>query len=255
MSLKRVFSWLMSVLGFFIILSGLGMITTSFFVNALNIDDLKMIYDSNFDNYLTNNIEKIKAEQNIPNITPDQLPLLREGCKTAADNLFCNEDFLSGKITADEVIKQTIKSQMSFEKTGLQQAIAPIEQMKQKVSMVYGIVLFIIGVLFVFISKSFNTIQSIKSIAYESAFGSVISAVSFKAMPYLMQKLISVKIAGMAAAESELVSLVSNTMIEWMRAALDNAFIICLILTGVFAVIYVIVLIIHKKSSEESLAI
>lgn len=247
--MNKIITSITSFFGFFILLFGLSMFISYFFVSDLNTANLQTVYDKNIDTYITNNLNTLKTELKVPEIKPSDLPAIRSNCDASKDSPFCNEDFLSGKITVDEVVKQMLKSQLSFENAGFDKAIAPIEQMKNSVSVGYGIGLFILGILLIFISKSFNVVLSLKAISFESAIGAIISAASFKAMPYLLQGLTSAKTSGLSGAQADLSNLLSSTMTEWMQVASDKAFFVCLIITGISAIFYIITSVIQKKQT------
>ncbi len=256
MFLKTLFSWLLSTIGFFILLAGVGLFIFSFFVNALNEDDFNRLADEKIDSMIDNNLAKLKSEQGIVEIKEEQKPQLIEFCKTqSANNPLCDPDFLSGKITQDDALKRNIKSQIDIKNSeGTRSMIEMINQAKQINPFVYGIILFVFGSLIILVGKSFSITQTLIAVGYEGAFASVIAAVNFKILPSILEKISSVKIIG-TSAEAEMSKIMPDIFLEWFKPALDNAFMASLILTGIFAVVYVIALLIKKSSENELVSV
>lgn len=249
--LKSLFSWLMGIIGFFVLLSGVYLFTSSFIVQAMDTEELYNIADGKIDILIDENLDKIKEEQNIPDLTSEQIADLKERCRENPNEGFCgDDDFLSGRITQDEAMKKAIKAQMDIR--------GQIESTKAKLPGIlntsvryatpfYGVLVFTLGVLLVFISKFFDVMASLGTVFYETAFASFISAVNFRIVPYMIEKLASASMVGGGGIDPTKIFV--EILLSWIGPAINKAFWISLVMGIVFVVFYIILFIYQKKSS------
>lgn len=252
--LKSIFSWLMTTLGFFVLLTGVFLFTMSFVVSAMDSEELYTIADAKIDKLIEDNLESIKKEQNIPDLTQEQIKVLEAQCVENPESDFCDERLFSGELTQDELMKEYLKEQMDIKgqiestKNAMPDFVGSFTKFATPL---YGLLIFALGVLIIFIGKSFNVISSLGTIFYESAFAFAIAAINFKIMPSFIEKMVSANVMGAGSAETQFTTLIPEILLAWLGAALNKAFIVSLTLTIVFVVAYIILLIVKKKTSSQ----
>ena len=241
--------WLWSVLAFFFTTIFITAITTNAFISSI---------DSGYENakYEASRQVSVLAAQSIPGIyaqNPDlkksieainELPAdvrkqsLEEQCKDKSDQPFCDQDFISGKSSFDDVLKKKTKEQTE------PVFIQALDNVRNQLAVfskfplvLISIISAILGIVFYMLAQ--GTLKGFQIFSGNIAWLSFLSAISFKFMPGVLEKAVSAMQQNVPVG-SEGVSLVMKSILfSWLTPAIDDAFMFSIYLTIISFVIWI----------------
>lgn len=237
-------------------------LTTSIFISAINSDfeaakaslkekslkfaeeNSELIY-SGMDNSTREQLNSL--EKSSPQ---ERKKMLSEQCinKDIKTSPFCDPRFIEGTLTLDKVMKENLASQI--EESQLQ----AFSMMNEKLSSYSKYPLALIAVIAAVISIALysaakGALPGMQAFAGNTAWLSFLSALSFKFMPDLMNKLLGIAQKN-AAEQAVLVSFAKDAMLAWLGPAFSQAFILTMIIAAVSFLAWFVLRIAGKKSAQ-----
>lgn len=245
--------WLLSLIAFILLAVSISSFTTNVFLeesfltfekakqNALSSNDV--IVDKTVSDFYSNMDAKQKANiDQISSMTKDEktatlIPLCSQ--KEMSGEIFCDDRFIRGEISFDDVIKEKINDQVdNVTIISMDTFKAGLEKYQQTnlilITLAAGILSLIIYVLA-------NGAKGFQKFAGNTCWLSILSAVSFKAMPFIMDGILKVTLAGKDATSQQVASLLMQTIKDWLIPAMDKAFWISILIAVIAFIIWAIV--------------
>lgn len=190
--------------------------------------------------------DQVAAINVIKSLTVEQRKaMLMDQCKDpqVKTNPYCDSRFLEGKMELDDILKENIKTQ--FEAAMLQ----ALDEVKTQLGfftkyplILISIVAAVLSIIFYMITH--NLIKGTQMFAGNISWLSFLSAVSFKFMPNVLQKLISQQ-AVPAGAEG-ITEVMKKIVLSWMNPAINQAFMFSVYLTIISFVIWISIKLLRK---------
>ena len=163
---------------------------------------------------------------------------LEEQCKDKSDQPFCDQDFISGKSSFDDVLKKKTKEQTE------PVFIQALDNVRNQLAVfskfplvLISIISAILGIVFYMLAQ--GTLKGFQIFSGNIAWLSFLSAISFKFMPGVLEKAVSAMQQNVPVG-SEGVSLVMKSILfSWLTPAIDDAFMFSIYLTIISFVIWI----------------
>ncbi|MBN2421199.1 hypothetical protein JXB27_02875 [Candidatus Woesearchaeota archaeon] len=245
--------WLLSLTAFILLAVSISSITTNIFLeesfstfekakqNALTSNDV--IVDKTVSDFYSGMNPDQKANiDKLSSMTKEEksasLPILCSQEETSGE-IFCDSRFIRGEMLLDDVIKEKINEQvdnvtvvsMDVFKSGLEKY--------QKNNLV--LIAIATGILSLMIYLFASGARGIQKFSGNACWLSLLSALSFKAMPFVMDGILKVTLAGKDATSQKVASLLMQTIKDWLIPAMDKAFFISLIIAVISFIVWAIV--------------
>ena len=235
MFLKKLIKWLSRTFGNFLLTLGITLFILSFFASSAlnNLDSLK--------NTLVN---ELTTDDVLSEISGIDIKQARELCKTNP----ALEECKRLNDIKNEFANNTEVNNLLNKAGGYSKYLLPLR--------ILSFVLFILGFLFIFLGSEFSLFLAGKKVALSAAITSLFAVIYYKLLPNLFESVFnSAQIQEkLKEFSSVIVEKVKNIVINWITLQLNSAFKIALILTVVFALIFIALKIYEKKKGKEKIS-
>lgn len=252
-----MFKWLLSMLAFIFLAAFITSLTMNVFISSIDtdFDDTKASLKENSVKFaeqnqdiLEMNESSAKQIQEIEALTPAQRKqALEKQCvgKNTTQYAFCDERFISGEMSFDEIIKENMAKQIE---TAQLQAFT---MMNEKFSLYRKYPLILISIIaailsLIFYSLSKGIFPGLQAFAGNISWLSFLSALSFKFMPKLINKLLGVAQKDIGIQSQALFDFTRETMLSWFGPAMNHAFIVTISVAIITFLIWTILKILKK---------
>jgi len=241
--------WLWSFLAFVFIAIFITAITTNVFISSINsgYENAKLEAGKQADIFAVSSVPTIyaqnpelKASIDAINLLPAELraQTLNEQCKDKSEQPFCDEDFISGKLTFDEILKKQTKAQLqplliqALDEVKLQLAI-----FNKFPLVLISIISAVLGIIFYMLAQ--GMFKGLQFFSGNVSWLSFLSAVSFKFMPYVLNKAISKMQQDIPAGAEGISEAMKNILLSWLTPAVNDAFMFSIYLTIISFIIWI----------------
>lgn len=250
--------WLFSTLGFiFLVIFLTGLTSNVFLSKAIDsFDQVETSFQENTDFIVDQSIEEFYANlepeqkqsfEEIEKLTPAQREIvLSPQCQGEDEGPFCDQRFISGTLTFDEILRDSAKTQVQE-----QQDVA-LGQVKDKLLgytkyplILISIIAGILSLLFYVVGNGWLGTQTFLG---NAAWLSLLSVISYKVFPSLFKKLIS--FTQPAGANPEALAAMQNILVEWLSPVLNSAFFLSLWLTIISFILWLAIKLFRKYTIE-----
>lgn len=158
---------------------------------------------------------------------------------------FCDSRFLEGKMELDDIIKENIKTQ--FETAMLQ----ALEEVKTQLGLFTKYPLILISIIsavlsIVFYMIAHDLMKGIQMFSGNASWLSFLSAISFKFMPNILQKLVSQAQQNVPAGAEQISATMQNILFSWLNPAINNAFMFSVYVTVISFMIWLAIKLLRK---------
>ncbi len=191
------------------------------------------------DIYSHMNQTQLQQIQQINSLTLDQRKLLIPGCQAnnETNQPFCDSRFIAGTMTFDDIMKEGLSQQFS---NATNSSIDAVESQITKYNS-YNLVLIavvscMLGLILYVAAKGTTGLQMF--------FGNLswlflLSALSFKTMPALINKLVSSANLGNDPTTQKIGSVLIGVVVDWMKPAMNHVAMVSIILAIICLVVWV----------------
>ncbi len=232
--------WIISLLAFVLLAISVSSFTTNVFIS-----DLFSTFDSAKENALQQNDaivnESVSLFYSSMNASQreqlDQIAnmdvgmkqiVLVQACVNAKDQPFCNSDFINGRITFDAALRDNINVQIDNATSSAMDLFKEKFEKYQKTNFILiGIITGILSLMIYFIVKGK---LGVKIFFGNASWLGLLSAISFKIMPGLMNGVVTAVQTGKTIEEQKVMEVMSNIVISWINSSMHRAFIVSMII-------------------------
>ncbi len=182
--------------------------------------------------------QKSQFEQIKAFTTEQRQQVLSGQCKTTElkDAPFCNPQFIAGQITFDDAVKESYKKQFeAAQNLALEQMRAQLSSYAQYPLLLIAIVSGIVSLVLYVIRNGIAS--GVQVFAGSVSWLSFLSAVSFKLMPALIDKLLS-RVSAVGEVNKLAVSLTKEVVFSWLNPAMQSGFMVSILMAGIGFVIW-----------------
>ncbi|MEK6887188.1 MAG: hypothetical protein AABW88_05140 [Nanoarchaeota archaeon] len=250
--------WLWSFLAFIFAAMFVTAITTNAFISSINsgYENAKYEVSKQVDIFSAQNIPTIyaqnpelKASIDALNALPPDVKkqTLEEQCKDKSEQPFCDEGFISGELTFDEVLKKKTKEQ--FEPSFLQ----ALDEVKNQMAVFNKFPLTIISVIsailgVIFYMTAHGMFKGFQVFSGNVSWLSFLSAASFKFMPNVLNKVIANMQQNVPAGSESISALMTDILFSWLTPAINNAFMFSIYLAALSFILWIGIKLFRKYS-------
>ncbi len=221
-------SWLSRAFGNSLLTLGITLFILSFFASsALN----------NLDNLKTSLVNELTTDEVLSQISGIDIKQTRELCKVNPALEECKRlNDIKNEFANNPEINNLLNKAKSYSKY-----LLPLR--------ILSLVLFLLGFLFIFLGSEFSLFLAGKKASLSAAISSLFAVIYYKLLPNLFEGVfnsaqIQEKLKEFPPA---IVEKVKSIVVEWITLQLNSAFKIALILTVIFALIFIVLLVYEKK--------
>ncbi len=243
--------WIYSALAFIFVAFFISGITTNVFLQDVDSGskDLTDLINQKSDVFADQNlkifyssldVQKKQQVDQIKSLTDEQRQLvLGAQCKTSEikNSTFCNPDFISGKLTFDDVIRADSKKQFV---QGISQAIDLSKEKLLGYEIYFNLwVAVAAGVLSVILYYLANdSLFGVQTFFGNASWLALLSAITYKFMPNFIDKTLSVAMQNLGG-DAFSANLIKEIMLAWLAPGMDHAFVFSMWVAAIFFVLWI----------------
>ncbi len=241
--------WLWSFLAFIFAAIFVTAITTNAFISSINsgYENAKYEASRQVDIFAAQNLPVIyvqnpdlKKSIDAINALPDDVRKqnLDEQCKEKPEQPFCDQDFISRKLSFDDVLKKKTKEQLepAFIQS-LEEVKTQLEIFNKFPLILISLISAVLGIIFYMLAQ--GTFRGLQFFSGNISWLSFLSAISFKFMPSVLEKAILKMQQNVPAGSEGISSIMQNVLFSWLNPAINNAFMFSVYLTIISFIVWI----------------
>jgi hypothetical protein len=227
--------WLYSTLAFFLLALAISSFTTQIFLSAIedSYDDAQQAVKDKTAVFAAEGLKQFYASldasqraqvEQLKKLTPEQKQLLLpQQCASVSDSPFCNPKFISGQLSFDDAVKEAAqKSFIESELDALSVLREKFTNYRQYPLMVIGITCLILS--FVFFVLADGLFGGMQKLFGNASWLSILSAISFKAMPLVIDRLLDIVSQQAGQAQNIAANILKEVVVAWLTPAMQKGF-------------------------------
>ena len=232
MDFKKFLKWLSRAFGNFLLSLAVTLFIFSFFASAFfnNLDTLK-----------NNLINELSTDESLSLLLNVDVKQVRELCDKNPNTEECKQlDSIKEQFSDNPEINNLINKIKSYSKYVFTLRLITL-------------IFFVLGFLFIFLGSEFSLLRTMEKVSFSIAISSLLAVVYYKFFPKIFESVLNYPdIQGKLRDYPDvIVEKIEKIILDWLNLLINNVFKIAIILTVVFALVFIFLKVYERKKNKE----